>query len=93
MPAGQQALSDETGHPAPRLCRLSSLLGTETFGRRDERAPDRGHEGWSRDVSDEIATELPQACADRGEMPPSIADFIAHPAEPSALIAWSMMRR
>src|SRR6516164_10295359 len=39
-------------------------------------------EGWSRDVSDEIAVELAQAwlakaCADRGEMPPSIADFIA----------------
>jgi hypothetical protein len=35
-------------------------------------------EGWSRDVSDEIAAELAQACADRGEMPPSIADFIAY---------------
>jgi hypothetical protein len=34
-------------------------------------------EGWSRDVSDEIAAELAQACADRGETPPSIADFIA----------------
>ena len=34
-------------------------------------------EGWSRDVSDEIATELAQACADRGQTPPSIADFIA----------------
>jgi hypothetical protein len=32
-------------------------------------------EGWSRDVTDEIAAEL--ACADLGEMPPSIADFIA----------------
>jgi hypothetical protein len=31
-------------------------------------------EGWSRDVTDEIAAEL--ACADRGEMPPSIADFV-----------------
>jgi hypothetical protein len=37
-------------------------------------------EGWSRDVSDEIAAELAQACADRGEMPPSIADFIAEHA-------------
>ena len=35
-------------------------------------------EGWSRDVSDEIATELAQACADRGETPPSLADFIAN---------------
>jgi hypothetical protein len=34
-------------------------------------------EGWSRDVSDEIATELAQACADRGETPPSLEDFIA----------------
>jgi hypothetical protein len=34
-------------------------------------------EGWSRDASDEIAVELVQACADRGETPPSIADFIA----------------
>ena len=34
-------------------------------------------EGWSRDASDEIAAELAQASADRGEMPPSIADFIA----------------
>ena len=34
-------------------------------------------EGRSRDVTDDIAAELAQACADRGEMPPSIADFIA----------------
>ena len=34
-------------------------------------------EGWSRDVTDEIAAELAQACVNRGEMPPSIADFIA----------------
>ena len=34
-------------------------------------------EGWSGDVSDEIAAELAQACADREETPPSIADFIA----------------
>ena len=34
-------------------------------------------EGWSRDVTEDIAAELAQACADRGEMPPSIADFIA----------------
>ena len=40
-------------------------------------------EGWSRDVSDEIATELAQACADRGETPPSLADFIANHNRPS----------
>jgi hypothetical protein len=40
-------------------------------------------EGWSRDVSDEIAAELEQACADRGETPPSIADFIADHTRPS----------
>ena len=34
-------------------------------------------EGWSRDVTEDIAAELAQACADRGEMPPSIANFIA----------------
>ena len=34
-------------------------------------------EGWSRDVTDEIAAELAQACADRDETPPSIANFIA----------------
>jgi hypothetical protein len=34
-------------------------------------------EGWSRDVTDDIAAELAQACADRGEISPSIADFIA----------------
>jgi hypothetical protein len=40
-------------------------------------------EGWSRDVSDEIAAELAQACADRDETPPSIADFIADHTRPS----------
>jgi len=34
-------------------------------------------QGWSRDVTDEIAAELAQACADRDETAPSIADFIA----------------
>ena len=34
-------------------------------------------EGWSRDATDDIAAELTQACADRGETPPLIADFIA----------------
>ena len=34
-------------------------------------------EGWSGDVSGEIAAELAQTCADREETPPSIADFIA----------------
>jgi hypothetical protein len=33
-------------------------------------------EGWCRDVTKDIATELARACADRGEMPASIADFI-----------------
>jgi len=40
-------------------------------------------EGWSRDVSDEIAAELAQACADRGETPPSLTDFVADHARPS----------
>jgi hypothetical protein len=40
-------------------------------------------EGWSRDVSDEIAAELAQACADRGETPPSITDFIADHTRPT----------
>ena len=39
-------------------------------------------EGWSLDVSEGIAATLAQACADRGEIPSSIADFIAdHPSE------------
>jgi len=40
-------------------------------------------EGWSRDVTEDIAAELAQACADRGEMPPSIAEFIADHTRPS----------
>ena len=34
-------------------------------------------EGWSLDVTDNIAATLAQACADRDGIPPSIADFIA----------------
>ena len=34
-------------------------------------------EGWSRDMTEEIAAELAQACAGRGEIRRSIADFIA----------------
>ena len=34
-------------------------------------------EGWSRDVTEEIAAELAQACAGCGEMRRSTADFIA----------------
>ena len=34
-------------------------------------------EGWSRDVSEEVAEELRQRCADRGgEVPPSLEDFL-----------------
>jgi hypothetical protein len=40
-------------------------------------------EGWSRDVTEDIAAELAQACADRSETPPSIADFIGDHAQPS----------
>jgi hypothetical protein len=40
-------------------------------------------EGWSRDVTEDIAAKLAQACADRGEMPPSIAEFIADHTRPS----------
>jgi hypothetical protein len=40
-------------------------------------------EGWSRDVTNDIAAELAQACADRGETPVSIADFIADHTRPS----------
>ena len=40
-------------------------------------------EGWSRDVTEDIAAELAQACADRGETPSSIADFIAEHTQPS----------
>ena len=34
-------------------------------------------EGWSRDVTDEIARELRKRCADRGEIPASLKDFLA----------------
>src|SRR6516225_6891402 len=34
-------------------------------------------EGWSRDVTQDIAAELAQVCADRDEISSSIADFIA----------------
>jgi hypothetical protein len=40
-------------------------------------------EGWSRDVTEEIAAEVALACADRGETPPSITDFIADHIRPS----------
>ena len=33
-------------------------------------------EGWSRDVTEEIASELCETCSERGEMPNSIEDFI-----------------
>jgi hypothetical protein len=33
-------------------------------------------EGWSRDVSDDVADELRQRCADRGEVPSFLADFL-----------------
>jgi hypothetical protein len=33
-------------------------------------------EGWSRDVTDEIATELRKHCADRGETPVSLQEFL-----------------
>jgi hypothetical protein len=39
-------------------------------------------EGWSRDVTKEIAAELALACADRGETPLSIENFIADHIQP-----------
>ena len=33
-------------------------------------------QGWSRDVTEEIASELHQRCADRGEVPSSLLDFL-----------------
>jgi hypothetical protein len=33
-------------------------------------------QGWSCDVTDEIASELHQRCADRGEVPSSLQDFL-----------------
>ena len=32
--------------------------------------------GWSRDVTDDIANELRRRCADRGEIPASLQDFL-----------------
>jgi hypothetical protein len=33
-------------------------------------------EGWSRDVTAEIAEELRQRCPDRGELPTSVQEFL-----------------
>jgi hypothetical protein len=33
-------------------------------------------EGWSRDVSDDVADELRERCADRGETPASLLEFL-----------------
>ena len=33
-------------------------------------------EGWSRDVSDDVADELRQRCADRGEIPGFLENFL-----------------
>jgi hypothetical protein len=33
-------------------------------------------EGWSRDVTDEVADELRERCADRGETPASLLEFL-----------------
>jgi hypothetical protein len=33
-------------------------------------------EGWSRDVADDIADELRNRCAERGEVPSSLQDFL-----------------
>jgi hypothetical protein len=33
-------------------------------------------EGWSRDASEDVAEELRQRCADRGEVPPSLEAFL-----------------
>jgi hypothetical protein len=33
-------------------------------------------EGWSRDVSEDIAEDLQQLCASRDEVPHSVADFV-----------------
>ena len=34
-------------------------------------------EGWSRDVTEDIANELRQYCADHGEIPISLQNFLA----------------
>lgn len=33
-------------------------------------------EGWSSDASEEIAVELRQRCAERGEVPPALEEFL-----------------
>jgi len=33
-------------------------------------------EGWSRDVSDDVEDELRERCANRGEVPSYLADFL-----------------
>ena len=34
------------------------------------------NEGWSQDASEEIGAELRQRCADLGEAPPTLEDFL-----------------
>ena len=33
-------------------------------------------EGWSRDVSDDVANALRERCAERGEVPAFLAEFL-----------------
>lgn len=35
-------------------------------------------EGWSRDVTEDIARELRDRCAERGELPVSLRDLLEH---------------
>ena len=42
-------------------------------------------EGWSRDASEEIAAELRQRCAERGEVPEPLETFLGRYGAPPAL--------
>jgi hypothetical protein len=42
-------------------------------------------EGWSRDVSEEIAQELRQRCAERGEVPPNLEDYLERHGQHAAI--------
>jgi hypothetical protein len=41
-------------------------------------------QGWSRDVTENIANELRETCLERGEMPDPIEDFIREHASHGA---------
>ena len=74
-------VSESTGAVVGRVAtHLAPIEGVQQHANNQGDSNHDDHD--ARDASDEIATELAQACADRDEISPSIADFIAdHPSK------------